>query len=131
MRGRPGGPRRSPFRCLWQVVGASGAPIQWDIVDNIRDKITPEATESLKRTGVGIKGQFITAIGRGSLPSINVQLRQALNLYANIVAAVSIPGGYLCIAVSTALGRLAARGLRRRPRRHALPPRERGHRHDP
>jgi isocitrate dehydrogenase (NAD+) len=64
----------------------------WDVVDNIVDRITPEAVESLKRTKVGIKGQFVTGIGRGSLPSINMELRKALDLYANIVSAVSIPG---------------------------------------
>lgn len=75
-----------------QVIAASQAPIEWDIVDNIKDRITPEAIASLKSTGVGIKGQFITGIGRNSLPSINVQLREVLNLYANIVSAVTIPG---------------------------------------
>jgi len=75
-----------------QVVAAARAPIQWEVVDNIKDKITPEAIASLKKTGVGIKGQFVTGIGRGSLPSINMELRKSLNLYANIVSAVSIPG---------------------------------------
>ena len=74
------------------MVAASHAPIVWDVVDNIVDRITPEAIESLRRTKIGIKGQFVTGIGRGSLPSINVELRKALDLYANIVSAVSIPG---------------------------------------
>jgi isocitrate dehydrogenase len=78
-----------------QVIAASSAPIEWDVVDNIKDKITPEAVASLKRTGVGIKGQFKTGIGRGSLPSINMELRKTLNLYANIVSAVSVPGVHM------------------------------------
>lgn len=80
------------FLVFGQVVAATHAPIEWDIVDNIKDKITPEAVESLKRTGVGIKGQFRTAIGRNSLPSINMELRKSLNLYANVMSAKSFPG---------------------------------------
>lgn len=75
-----------------KVVAASKAPIVWDVVDDIVDRITPTATKSLLRTRVGVKGQFSTAIGRNSLPSINVELRKTLDLYANIVATVSIPG---------------------------------------
>ena len=78
-----------------QVVGASQAPIEWDIVDNITTHITPEAIASLKQTRVGIMGEFQTGIGQGTPPSINMQLRTALNLYANVVSAFTIPGMWL------------------------------------
>lgn len=86
-------------------------------MDNIKDRITPEAVASLKRTGVGIKGQFKTGIGRGSLPSINMELRKTLNLYANIVSAVSVPGVCVlcCCPCSCLLTVLAPSGL---PCRH-------------
>lgn len=41
-----------------QCVDATGAPIAWEVVDNIVDEVTPEALESLRRTGVGIQGFF-------------------------------------------------------------------------
>ncbi len=73
-------------------MAASKAPIEWDVVDNIKTSITPEAVASLKRSGVGIQGEFDVAIGRGSKPSINMELHKSLKLYANIVSAVSVPG---------------------------------------
>jgi isocitrate dehydrogenase (NAD+) len=75
-----------------QVIEASKAPVKFEIVDNIKDKITPEAIASLKKNGVGLKGEFVTGIGRGSLPSINIELRKSLQLYANIVHSFNIPG---------------------------------------
>ena len=56
------------------------------------DRVTPEAIASLKRTGVGLKGEFVTGVGRGTLPSINIDIRRSLSLYANIVHSINIPG---------------------------------------
>lgn len=64
----------------------------FQIVDNIDNKLTPEAVASLKKNGVGIKGEFITGIGRHSLPSVNIDLRKTLGLYANVVHAFNPPG---------------------------------------
>lgn len=45
-----------------KVVDASDAPIEWDVVDNIVDRVTTEALESLRRTRVGLKGEFIVGV---------------------------------------------------------------------
>jgi isocitrate dehydrogenase (NAD+) len=74
-----------------RVVGATDAPIEWDIVDNIVDTVTPEACESLQRTRVGLKGEFLVGIGRDSLPSINMELRKELGLYASLVHSFNVP----------------------------------------
>ena len=114
-----------------QVSAASKVPIQWDIVDNIKDKLTPEAVASLQKTGVGMKGQFKTGIGRGSLPSVNIEMRKALGLYANIVSAVSIPGvrsGSTAIRMSVL--RWSVYTDLYSVCRLALPSRERRHRRD-
>lgn len=50
-----------------RVVEATGAPIAWEVVDNIVDKLTPEAVASLKKHRVALKGEFqVGACGRGS-----------------------------------------------------------------
>ncbi len=43
------------------------------------------------RNGVGLKGPFATPIGKGHR-SLNLTLRKALNLYANVRPCTSIPG---------------------------------------
>jgi hypothetical protein len=63
-----------------KVIKATAAPVSFDIVDNINDKITPEAIASLKKTGCGIKGEFVTGVGRGTKPSINIDLRKSMNV---------------------------------------------------
>jgi isocitrate dehydrogenase (NAD+) len=55
-------------------------------------RVTPEVIASLKKNGVGLKGEFVTGIGKGSPVSVNIELRKALGLYANIVHAFNIPG---------------------------------------
>lgn len=75
-----------------RTVKACNAPVQFEIIDNIKDKVTPEALASLARTKCGLKGEFSTPIGKGSKPSINIELRKCLDLYANVVHAVNIPG---------------------------------------
>lgn len=49
--------------------------------------MTPEAIASLKRTGCGLKGEFVTGIGRGTLPSINIDIRKSLNVRAQLTHA--------------------------------------------
>ena len=41
-----------------RVVDATNAPIEWDVVDNIVDRLTPEALDSLTRNKVCLKGEF-------------------------------------------------------------------------
>lgn len=75
-----------------KVIRASNAPVDFEVVDNIKDQVTPEALASARRTGCTLKGEFVTGIGRGSKPSINVDLRKSLSLYANVVHSFNVPG---------------------------------------
>lgn len=75
-----------------RVIRATGAPVQFEIVDNIKDKVTPEALASLRKNCVGLKGEFVTGVGKGTPPSVNIELRKALGLYANVVHAFNLPG---------------------------------------
>jgi len=43
-------------------------------------QVTPEAIASLKRTGCGIKGEFVTGVGKGTLPSVNIELRKSMKV---------------------------------------------------
>ncbi len=47
--------------------------------------------ESIRRNGIGLKGPITTPVGEG-FRSVNVGLRQALDLYANLRPARSLPG---------------------------------------
>ena len=71
-----------------RCVDATGAEINWDIVEAGVDVMEREGTplpektlESVKRTGVALKAPITTPVGTG-FRSINVHLRQVLNLYA-------------------------------------------------
>jgi len=71
-----------------RCIDASGAEINWDVVEAGSDVMEregtplPEATvESIKRTGVALKAPITTPVGTG-FRSINVHLRQSLDLYA-------------------------------------------------
>jgi isocitrate dehydrogenase (NAD+) len=75
-----------------RVVKAAGAPIVFEVVDNIRDKMTPEAAASFKRTGVCLKGEFSGGIGKGTPVSVNIELRKQFQLYANVVHSFNMPG---------------------------------------
>ena len=55
------------------------------------DLISQEALDSVIRNGVGLKGPFATPIGKGHR-SLNLTLRKALQLYANVRPCKSIPG---------------------------------------
>jgi len=79
------------------VIKASNAPIVFDVIDNIVNKVTPEAVASLKRTGGGIKGEFTTGVGRGTLPSINIDLRRGMQVRAQGGAGSRV---WLCAACS-------------------------------
>lgn len=75
-----------------EVVRSMRAPVAFEIIDNIRDKLTPEAIASLHKNKVALKGEFVTGVGRGTLPSINIDLRKSMQLYANVVQCFNIDG---------------------------------------
>ncbi|MFC1676465.1 isocitrate/isopropylmalate dehydrogenase family protein [Planctomycetota bacterium] len=71
-----------------RCIDAAGADINWDIVEAGVDIMEregtplPEATlESIKKNGVALKAPITTPVGTG-FRSINVHLRQTLDLYA-------------------------------------------------
>jgi isocitrate dehydrogenase (NAD+) len=73
-----------------RVLEATGVEFEWDEhpagEDVYREEGTPfpeRTLESIKRTGVGIKGPTTTPVGSG-FRSINVQLRKELDLYCCI-----------------------------------------------
>ncbi len=81
-----------------RCVEATGAAIRWDIqeagVDIHEKEGTPlpqRVIDSIKRNGVAIKAPITTPIGVG-FRSVNVELRQALDLYQCVRPARSYPG---------------------------------------
>ncbi len=71
-----------------RCIDATGADLEWDIQDAGVDVMEKEGTplpdrtvESIKQNGVGIKAPITTPVGTG-FRSINVHLRQSLDLYA-------------------------------------------------
>jgi isocitrate dehydrogenase (NAD+) len=81
-----------------RVLEATGVALNWDRqeagIDEYRQHGNPfpDATlESLKRTGVGIKGPTTTPVGSG-FRSINVLLRKELDLYACIRPCKALEG---------------------------------------
>jgi isocitrate dehydrogenase (NAD+) len=83
---------------LETVIAASGVPIEWERHDAgaevMKRRGTPlpdEVVESVRATGVAIKGPVTTPVGSG-FRSVNVALRKALDLYACVRPARSLTG---------------------------------------
>ena len=73
-----------------RVIDATGVNIDWDVMEageaSIRATGNPlpqEVIDSVKRNKVAIKGPITTPVGKG-FRSVNVGLRKALDLYANV-----------------------------------------------
>jgi isocitrate dehydrogenase (NAD+) len=83
-----------------RVLEAAGAEITWDVqqagmagVARCGDPIPDATLDSIKRTGLALKGPLETPVGEG-YRSINVALRKTFDLYANVRPAYSIvPSG--------------------------------------
>jgi len=85
-------------QAMRRVVDATGVPIEWEVHDAGEGVIEKYGTplpehvlESIRRNRVGIKGPITTPVGRG-FRSVNVAIRKALDLYANLRPAKTIPG---------------------------------------
>ena len=80
-----------------RVVDATGVQIDWEEIEaraasNEKGLLLNKSVlESVKRNGVALKGPMATAIAGGA-PSVNVALRKALDLYANLRPVKNIPG---------------------------------------
>lgn len=80
-----------------RIIAASGLDINWDIQTAGADVIETEGTplpervlDSIKRNKVALKAPVTTPIGKG-FRSVNVQLRKALDLYANLRPCKNLP----------------------------------------
>ena len=81
-----------------RVLDATGIDFEWEVVDAGEATIAAQGTplpdnvlESIRRNKVAIKGPITTPVGEG-FRSVNVTLRQALGLYANLRPARSMKG---------------------------------------
>ena len=80
------------------VLEATGIGFEWDVQSAGEATIASEGTplpervvESIRANGIAIKGPITTPVGSG-FRSVNVGLRQALELYANVRPARSLKG---------------------------------------
>jgi isocitrate dehydrogenase (NAD+) len=81
-----------------RVLEASGAALEWEVVEageavmaQYGTPLPDHVLESIRRNRVALKGPITTPVGEG-FRSVNVTLRQALGLYANVRPVRSIPG---------------------------------------
>jgi len=81
-----------------RVVEATGVQIEWEVENAGADVMAQFGTplpqrvlDSIRRTKVALKGPLTTPVGRG-FRSVNVALRQELNLYANLRPCKYYPG---------------------------------------
>ena len=81
-----------------RVLEAAGVLVDWDVHDagaavaEKRGTVLPDdVLESIRTNKVALKGPIGTPIGKG-FRSVNVTLRQALDLYANVRPVRSLPG---------------------------------------
>jgi isocitrate dehydrogenase (NAD+) len=80
------------------VIDATGVSIDWHVVEAGVEQIDRYGTplpenvlDSIRKTKVALKGPIATPIGDG-FRSVNVEMRQIFNLYANLRPIQSIPG---------------------------------------
>jgi len=79
-----------------EVLAALGAPFEWHeqlagltAIERDGDPLPQATIDSMRATGLTLKGPLTTPIG-GGFRSINVRLREALKLYANVRPARSL-----------------------------------------
>lgn len=80
------------------ILAAAGAPVEWErqeagagALKSRGDTMPDEVLSSIRRNGVCLKGPITTPVGKG-FKSVNVRLRQALELYANLRPVKNLPG---------------------------------------
>lgn len=81
-----------------RCIEATGINVAWEeviagqnAIDKYTDILPKNVLESIKKNKVALKGPIITPIGEG-FRSVNVAIRQALDLYACVRPAKSYPG---------------------------------------
>ncbi len=81
-----------------RIVNAAGVPIEWEeapagltCYEQLGTPLPVETLDSIRRNGVALKGPTTTPVGTGHR-SVNVAIRTALDLFANVRPAKSLPG---------------------------------------
>ncbi len=81
-----------------QLLEAAEADLEWeeveaglDVVSEYGKPLPDQVLESIRKNKVALKGPLTTAVARG-FPSVNVELRQRLELYANLRPVTNVPG---------------------------------------
>jgi isocitrate dehydrogenase (NAD+) len=81
-----------------RVLEATGVAFAWDVqragaavMDETGTPLPDAVLDSVRATGVALKGPITTPVGSG-FRSVNVAIRQALDLYANVRPARTWPG---------------------------------------
>jgi isocitrate dehydrogenase (NAD+) len=80
-----------------RIIEASGVKIEWEehvagqvALDKFGATLPDELLDSIKQNKVGLKGPITTPVGKG-FTSVNVGLRKALDLYANLRPVRALP----------------------------------------
>ena len=80
-----------------RVIEATGVDIHWETqtlgaqaLEKYGSTLPEEAIESMRATKIALKGPIMTPIGKG-FTSVNVGLRKALDLYANVRPVKALP----------------------------------------
>src|SRR5438132_10025807 len=80
-----------------RIIKASGVQIEWEehlagqaALDKYGETLPGELLESIKRNKIGLKGPITTPVGKG-FTSVNVGLRKALDLFANLRPIRALP----------------------------------------
>ena len=80
------------------IMEAAGVAIEWEemeagiqVVPKYGKPLPDQAIESIRKNRVALKGPLTTLIGEG-FPSVNVELRKKLELYANLRPVRNVPG---------------------------------------
>src|SRR3990170_6702592 len=80
-----------------RIIEAAGVEVEWEThyagaqaLEKFGETLPPELLESIKRNKVALKGPITTPVGKG-FTSVNVGLRKALDLYANLRPVRALP----------------------------------------
>jgi len=81
-----------------RVLGSTGLSFTWDVhhagagvVEAAGTPLPASVLDAIRATGIALKGPITTPIGSG-FRSVNVAIRKALDLYANVRPARTMPG---------------------------------------
>lgn len=85
-------------RAVTSILQAAGAPIEWEeqsagaaVLEAEGEVLPQRVLDSIAKNTVALKGPITTPIGKG-FRSVNVALRKALDLYACVRPAKTLPG---------------------------------------